>query len=262
MKARNILENYFRKRTNEIETLLKKPARLFTMEDYHRLRVAIKKVRAMMRMLGASGSKYKSKKPLKRVLEIFYKAGKVRELQLENSVVHKHDLQHRLKTYVHALQLNELKEKKEFLVLHDKAKDKMQKSFSKIVPMIRKVRKSALTEYVRKEKKEIASLTKSRELKNSQIHQLRKGLKKLYYNMKSLGLKAQGRFLKNGETLQEMMGEWHDCRVMKKHLTKAVGRHLTGPSETKRMVGIVQNLYERSEELYRKINTAKRKKFV
>src|SRR5215831_9808646 len=110
MKTRNMLKKYLEKREKKITALLDKPDQKFTQDDFHDLRVEIKKVRALAAMLEDTVKNYDSKKMLKPLEKIFGQAGKVRELQLEESMLHKHDPHRHLKTYEENLGVKEEKE--------------------------------------------------------------------------------------------------------------------------------------------------------
>src|SRR5262245_15090748 len=111
MKTRNVLKKYLRKRERKTTGLLDKPDQKFTQDNFHDLRVEIKKVRALAAMLESIVKNFDAKKILKPLKNIFSQAGKVRELQLEENMLHKRDPRRHLKTYVENLSLMKEKEK-------------------------------------------------------------------------------------------------------------------------------------------------------
>lgn len=260
MKTKKTLKSYFKKRTDAIERLLKKPDKQYTVEDYHKLRVEIKKMRALAVLLESSVKNFKSKKILKPVNKIFSQAGKVRELQLEESMLRKYDTQHRLRIYPANLNVRELKEKKDFSGMREKTRGELKKIVGRIDPVIGKVNQRDINKYVARQKKEISGMVKRGKLKTSQLHELRKGLKRFYYTLKSLDIKDNSRAFKNGDMLQELMGKWHDMRVMNNHLLKAGDKHLSTISEEEPIRQIADELNAQSQVLYTKINTEKQKK--
>ena len=128
MKTKKKLKKYFKSHTSEIDALLKKPDKDFSKEDFHRLRVEIKKIRALTAMLKPAAKKFKQKKALKPLKKIFQQAGKVREIQLEEALLHQRDPKHRLKTYTRNLRAQELKEKKKFAAIHQAVEIQRTKS--------------------------------------------------------------------------------------------------------------------------------------
>lgn len=260
MKTRNVLKKYLEKREAKITALLDKPNQKFTQDDFHDLRVEIKKTRSLAAMLEATVKNFNAKKILKPLEKIFSQAGKVRELQLEEAMLHKHDPRRHLKTYEKNLSLMEENEKKDYSVVHQKVQNKVGKTFNDIYDAIKKTNKKAADKYVSKEKKELVSLVRPRALKIAKVHELRKGLKTFNYNTKSL--RDNNTVFKNADALQDMMGKWHDHRVMNKHLLKAADNHMIASSEKEPILRIADRLYLKSQELYRQINDEKQKAII
>ena len=93
MKALKSDSNYLKKIRKNITTLLKKSPEKFEDEDYHKLRVEIKKLKALAGFVEFSNQKFSKKKQLKPFSKIYKYAGKVRELQLEVSFLQKNNAQ-------------------------------------------------------------------------------------------------------------------------------------------------------------------------
>lgn len=262
MKTRKRLKKYTKKREKKIAGLLDKPDQRFTRDDFHNLRVEIKKVRALGAMLEATVKKFNAEKTLKPLERIFNQAGKVRELQLEEVMLHKHDPRRHLKTYEENLDLMVEKEKQDYSLVHLKIQKKVNKTFNDIYDATKKTDKKATDKYVGKEKNKLVSLVRPKTLKTAKVHELRKGLKNFTYNKKSLQQQEDIAMFKNADALQDMMGKWHDYRMMNKHLVKAADDHLAAPTEEEPLLRIADRLYTKSQELYRQINNKKQKVIV
>jgi len=222
MQTGNSIQDYFKKRSSAISELLKKPPGRFSAEDYHRLRVEIKKVRAVMTMPCDGVKKEKLKKLLKPARKLFKQAGKVRTVQLETSILKKYDPRHKLKLFLHQRQLQELKLKKEFSRVHHRKKDGLKKSLEIFLCKTKKIKKEDALAFLDREKKEITGIARYKKLEPAHVHELRKRIKKLYYNIKSLGMNKKGLGIKNGNRLLDVIGKWHDCELMSAHLAKDI----------------------------------------
>jgi len=258
MKQKKSILNYFNKRKKAINALLAKPDNRYEAKYFHDLRVEIKKVRALAVMLESSAKKFNSSKAVRPIKKIFDQAGKVRELQLELAMIRKHDPSHSFRAYPHILRMKTNEEIKKFSLLHNKS-SRVKKTFSQITPAIKNINKGDLNHYVRKGKNQIAALVKTKQIKAKKVHELRKSLKKLYYNLKSLHQADNSKPYKNGEALQELMGQWHDKRVMNRHLIKAADANSAGPVESDALMQIADKLFIQSRMLNRKINKEKKK---
>ncbi len=84
MKTLNPGFGYLKKIRKNIISLLKKSPVKFDDEDYHKLRVEIKKLKALAGFIEFSNKKFSKKKTLKPFKKVYKQAGKIRELQLED----------------------------------------------------------------------------------------------------------------------------------------------------------------------------------
>ena len=57
-------------------------------------------------------------------------------------------------------------------------------------------------------------------LQAAELHKLRKWLKQLEYNRNSVGIKGPKSRSVKANTLPILLGKWHDCQVMIRHLEK------------------------------------------
>src|SRR6185436_616704 len=87
MKVKKEMKDYFRERDRNIDLLLKKLRHSFAPENFHRLRVEIKKTKAFFELIGSASKKFDRDHFFRPYRTIFKEAGKVRELQLEEAVL-------------------------------------------------------------------------------------------------------------------------------------------------------------------------------
>ena len=84
------IKKYLDKHSSAIGLLFSKAQKTNTQTYYHQLRIEIKKLRALIDLIGHFDKKFKPNKALKPFHKIFESAGKIRELQLEESQMKKH----------------------------------------------------------------------------------------------------------------------------------------------------------------------------
>ena len=257
MKPGRALQQYFKQRVIAIEALLKKPDKKFTKEDFHELRVEIKKLRALIELLAFCTKNFESEIIFKPVKKIFKQAGKVREIQLEKTSFNRYKTHAQVKAYLRKLHPKELKAKTNFSAAYKIAPYRLAKMYAHIIPAIKKVHGSDVKKYITQKEKEIKKLLHSKKIKSEQMHALRSMLKEWHYNIKSLDVKTSDNAFKNVDSLQDLIGKWHDIRIIKRHLEKAVKKQLT--LQTKPILEICHRLNLREQNLRKEINAERRK---
>jgi len=257
MKPGKALQQYFKERVIAIEVLLKKSGKKFTKEDFHELRVEIKKLRALIELLAFSTKNFESKIIFKPVKKIFNQAGKVREIQLEKTSFNRYKEHSQVKAYLQKLHPKELKAKKNFSAVYKTAPYRLAKMYAHIIPAIKKVDGRDVKKYTAGKEKEIKKLLHSKKLKSPQVHELRSMLKEWHYNIKSLDLKTSDNAFKNADSLQDLIGKWHDIRMIKRNLAQAAKKQMS--LQTKPILQIRHRLNLREQKLRKEINTERRK---
>jgi CHAD domain-containing protein len=262
VKPSKPVKKYFKKRANAINRLMKKPGYQFSMEDFHELRVEIKKIRALLFLVKNSSKDFKLNKNFKPFKKIFDQAGKIRNIQLEESMLKKRDPRNNLKAYPGELKMRELEEHKYFSALIKKMQPELKKKLQRVKPSVAKINMGDALALISQAKKEITALTKPGKLKPSKVHELRKGLKKYYYYLKSLDVKVQSHIFKNGDRLMEIMGKWHDGRIINRHLLRITKNHKIPWPEIQPIKLIAERLQLKTDALYDVINNLRQKKII
>lgn len=103
-------------------------------------------------------------------------------------------------------------------------------------------------------KNKIEKLLSQGTLEIPQIHALRKRLKKFNYNSKSLNLGEQEKSLSDKDALPELLGKWHDCQVVIKHLQKSMNTNGINPKVVTQFKKVITNISLESQKLFNKIN--------
>ena len=211
----------------------------------------------LFRSLKFCEKNFKRKKTFKPFKLIFRHAGKVRELQLEEAMLKKYFLNNLLKEYKNSLKKLRLKERKDFFsILNKTFIARLKKTYREIVPFLKKMNKKKVDSYMEKRRKKIKKLLNQDTLKTPQVHALRKRLKKFNYNRKSLNLEKQNKPLPKKDVLPELLGKWHDCQVIIRHLKKAMDTVGINPKEVSQLEKIKAKISSDSQILFKKINAA------
>ena len=245
---------YLKNRRDAINSLLEKPKRLYTPATFHKLRVELKKLDAFFDLIKFSSKDFKRKKTFKPFKLIFNHAGKVRELQVEEAMLKKYFLNNLLTGYSNSLKKLRLQEQKDyFSIANKKLVSELKKKYRVIVPFVAQMDKKKVKNYMKKKKNKIEKLLSQDTLETPQVHALRKRLKKFNYNKKSLDLDKQKKSLPNKDVLPELMGKWHDCQVVIKHLKKSMNTTGINPKEVTQCETVKANISSDSQDLFNKI---------
>ena len=248
---------YLKNRRDAINFLLEKPKRLYTPATFHKLRVELKKFDAFFDLIKFSTKDFKQKKTFKPFKLIFIHAGKVRELQVEEAMLKKYFLDNLLTEYSNSLKKLRLQEQKDyFSIVNKKFASEVKKKYREIVPFIAQMDKKKVKDYMKKKKSKIEKLLSQGTLETPQAHALRKRLKKFNYNRKSLNLGKQEKSLSNKDVLPDLLGKWHDCQVVIKHLKKSMNTIGKDSKEVTQRKTVKANISSDSKELFSKINAA------
>lgn len=257
MKTSKSHSGYLKKIRKNIITLLKKSPEIFEDEDYHKLRVEIKKLKAVAGFIQFSKKHFSKRKAVKPVLKIYKQAGKIRELQLEASFLKKNNPQF-IEQYLSDLDKRIEKEKKKFASLpRRKTKRKTKKAFKEIELFLEKINEAANIQFINKEREKVAQLTRQLPLKPANVHQLRKLLKEDFYTRKRMDqpspkIKAEDDFL-------ELLGSWHDCVVLNNQIGTSILKAKIDPAELAELLKINASVSLQSENFFNEINATFKK---
>jgi CHAD domain-containing protein len=249
------LVTYFKTRESALNLILEKAPDSYTVETFHELRVEIKKLKALFELITFCSKKFKSRKTFKPFRTIFKEAGKIRELQLEQTVLEEQPNFHLLKKYPNRLKKQEIKKIKNFFSIANKRLiKKLKGKYHKIIYLIIKIRKKKVNRYRNKTRKEIKKLIRRNTFKKIQIHNFRKRLKVYEYNEKIGNPNQQNKLIPDKNRLSAMLGEWHDYEVIIIHLKKTISFYKTNSNERKLLKSIKAAVTSKEELLFNKIN--------
>jgi len=248
-----VLRAYFEKQITAIEFILKKRHSKIAEEDIHKLRVAIKKIKSFSKLILFCVPDFNSKKFLKEYNQIFKIAGKVRELQLEISMLKKFHLLHSIKNYTDHLK-KALKKKKHLLfsIANTAMVYKLEKKYELIFPCFNRVSTNKVKQFLDKKSSGIRKLMETGNLKKEEAHRLRKVLKEFYYTL-LIFCEKDDRF-KYLDEFQELLGQWHNDVVLKDYLKEAEKSEYLNNKESNIIKVVKEKISCESKTLFAKIN--------
>lgn len=242
------LEKYYAHHHSNIVQLLSVKPGKYTPENFHKLRVELKKLNALFEIIKYCSREFKRKKAFKPYKKLFKQAGVARELQLEENLLKLHDTRNTLKIFRAKLSQRREVEQEIFFEL---LRTLSITEGNKIIPLLAAIDEETTQDYLRKKEDKIARLLKKKTIDEAQLHELRKRLKQFNYNLGSLGEKKE----KNAKAnLTELLGNWHDCQVMAQHFEKAINNDEVETQELAALKRIIKKLTEEKKQHLVKIN--------
>lgn len=252
MKA---LETYFKTRKRALNLILKKAPDSYTVETFHQLRIEIKRLKALFELITFCSKKFKPRKTFKPFRIIFREVGKIRDLQLEQTILEEQPNFHLLNKYPNRLKKLETKKIKNFFSIANKRLiKKLKGKYRKIIRLLTQISKKKVNRYRSKTRKEIKKLIRKNNFKKKQIHAFRKQLKVYQYNEKIGNPDQQNKLISHKNVLSDIIGEWHDYQVVIVHLKKTIPSYKTNSNERKHLKSIKELVTSKRELLFRKIN--------
>ena len=250
------LETYFKTRKRAITLILEKAPDSYIVETFHELRVEIKRLKALFELIAFCSKKFKPRKTFKPFRIIFKEAGKIRELQLEQTILEEQPDFHLLKKYPNRLKKLETKKIKNFFSIANKRLiNKLKVKYRKIICVLTQISKKKANRYKNKTRKEIKKLIRKNTFKKKQIHDFRKRLKVYQYNEKIRSHSEQNRHFMYKDMLSDLIGEWHDFDVVILHLKKIITTLKKDSNERNQLKIITIRMSLQRELLFQKINT-------
>ena len=256
MKTSAKLIKFYRQHADAAIELLQKPTADFHEEDFHTLRVHIKKIKAVFSLTDACVKKFKQDKLFIPFKTVFQQAGKVRELQLQVSLMKKYKQDPPLKDYYKKLEDDIQKEHQYFFKLVDhKLKNSLKKKVKETLPYLKKVNSSAVRKFLQEKRIHVEELVQAGNPHTEQVHELRKLIKELFYLQKIFQPKSKR--LSIADDFQELVGQWHDYQVISNDLLKDAQNHKLKPEEVKAIMTLQKKISAQAARLFNKIEFAK-----
>ncbi len=226
----------------------------FDRDVIHKLRVSIKKLRALFSLLAALSDQVNAKKAYRPIRQVFRKAGAIRDLQVQQKLLKQYEKKFELdlSDHIDRLFTKEQDAKANFLVFKKQNYFTVLKQHSdyllrNLQSLNLEALNAQLSAYFQTLFQQIFQLIDLPNKEAEQLHDLRKLLKELNYNLllvsdiRGVPL-ADKKSLKNLDALQELLGDWHDTEVALLNL-EAFKKQLADNAS-------FQELYEELEHSY------------
>lgn len=256
MQSLKIIRSYLKKREETISDLLKSKKKNHEPENFHQLRLEIKKTRAALSLLATCVSTIDFKKKMAPYRNLFKQAGKIRELQLHKTYLHKHSEPEEMPVYHKSLEKQTSEEIKRFTALkkQKEIKSLTQKSTSLGLSPFH-IKEDQLENTLEREQNQIVKLLAKNKLKVPQVHDLRKRIKSFHFLSSLIPVKKKK--LKHLDEFQELLGKWHDYEVFGEELQKADKLQYIPTEEKKKIRKLKPKVIQKREILFKKIDKSR-----
>jgi CHAD domain-containing protein len=236
-KMKIYLYKYFKKKIHSILEILKKPESAHKKEEIHKLRVNIKKVRAIFHLLKVLSPKDFEVHSNDVFTDIYNKAGKIRELQMNRNLFNQYNLIP--SNTLPYLQYIKQKERKVIKVLKKNVVGFDHKELNKTSKKLNQLCTEASQKKVTKKFKEFINgeVQKITKLKANidnpyKTHKLRKHLKSLDAIVTLLfHMEPNGSYKKILASVKQsgiVLGDWHDKEVLIDSLKNFIKKNKNG----------------------------------
>lgn len=249
------LLSYWKVRKSSLNFLMRTPKRKFGQSKYHRLRVELKKLKAILSMTKFQQKEFDLKKFYKPFRQLFFQAGKVRELQIEKEILKNYGQSEAIPSLLKSIDKKIGIEKKAFFKVRSlKLSSKIQKRLKRLKPRIQNLKKSDFSTYLNCKLEEIKLILASGKLEEANGHLLRKKLKTLKYNLESLQRSGVSVSPPGLDELLGILGSWHDLTIVNEALKLDLSSDRLSPAEIISIQQIRQKIGTLTAELIQEIN--------
>jgi CHAD domain-containing protein len=220
MEAQTISE-VIEKKVKKIKQLGEKVDGGFGKNNIHDFRVEIKGLRSFMRLLHSANKGIPSALPAT-FLGIYHISGRIREAQLDSAKIKK--MKYPLPAYLEHLSGNLAGAKIEWAMHYSKEIPEKLGDTLLSYPY-EDLSPEHLAEFINSRIRKIGKLIKHDVITDEELHQIRKWLKDMIYNMKLAAkeweegsVAVQHVLLPELEALSDSIGEYNDARILREHL--------------------------------------------
>jgi len=250
MKTSKSYLKYFKKIEKNIVHCLEKLPENFEEEDYHKFRVEIKKLNAFLISLQFCLRSFKKDKYFKSLKNLFKQAGKIRNYQLEESMLQRNGARF-IDQYLFDLEQRIKKEKIKFASLHNQIRPtKIKKLLGKIKPFIKKINRKDLEMFTESERNKITHFFQIDPLLPINLHTIRKLLKIDFYTRKITDHPQAQNLLEEENNFLELLGKWQDCRTVNNLLEKSILKETVNSNESGNLLKIKSEIIFTSDHLF------------
>lgn len=258
MLESSVVREYTLNRLDSLSGILEKKKTGYTFEDFHDLRVEIKKLNAISRILKFSYRPFKRKKFIGPYKKLFSCAGKIREAQLETVLFEELQLATSLETYLKSKNCQIRKDKIRFEKMAKALRKRIEKDRHSLEFYFNSISREDIYRFTFHLDNQVVSLINKADWTEEEIHELRKKLKELLYTISIF--RISGTESKSIDALQDLVGKWHDKVVMEAQLSDKKLLRKINKQERITMKLAVEYLHHSSVEMHDKIRSEIRKR--
>lgn len=229
MNLHRTLRKFYKSRLKNILLFLNRAESVFSEEDYHQLRVEIKKIRAFFKLLDETTDNFPITKIVKPFKKVYTQAGAVRDTQIHKRNIVNIVGEGNYLGYLEQLGNEELTAQEQFQTIpHQKLATQIQKSSSIVRKYISKIESERLLDFLNKLSAEIIPKIAQKPFDETNLHDLRKQLKQLAYYLRIIHTDSNPLLFGEKTTqarinrLQELLGQWNDCEVTIHYVSAAL----------------------------------------
>ena len=257
MKTASACNAYVKKRMKNIYDITGTGPHIYNTAYFHRLRVELKKLNASLRLVKFCDKKFPKKKIFRPFKMLNKVAGNIREIQLEEIEIKKLVPSPFTKKYLPELKLLRENLKQQFLALkRGEIFEDLRRNKQKYYAWSENLTRKKLFAYFLMLKEKITLQLSTETLKPKTIHELRMLLKEFYYNIEMIQANKENSFSKIN-TLQDLIGKWHDNNIIIRHLTKIKLLRKDKQSDVKQLDRIIAIFRGNTLQLLNKVNKEK-----
>jgi len=250
MKTSESYLKYFKKIEKNIVQCLEKPPETFEKEDYHKFRVEIKKLNAFLISLEFCLRSFKKNTYFKSIKNLFKQTGKIRNCQLEQSILQENG-SHFIDQYLFHLEQRIKKEKIKFASLHNQMRPaKIKHLLGKIKPFIKKIDRKDLDLFIESKRNKISHFFQIDPLLPANLHTIRKLLKIDFYTRKIIEHPQARNLIEEENNFLELLGKWHDYRIVNNLLEKSILNETVSSNESDNLLKIKSEILSTSDHLF------------
>lgn len=254
MKGTAILRRQYHKRTGRILDRLDKPVQKWTPDDFHIIRMEIKKLMAILTLVKACNQDFHLKKRTKNIKALYASAGEVRELQLQLEFWKNNKMLETIPGYADLLtrQLHwardAFRQQVRHLLKNETPKTLNVKLLTHYLPTPK-----TINTYLNRLRSEIEQILRDAKSENIELHTLRKKIKDLLFLERFLFPSTHDNTYL--EQLQEKIGIWHDGVMMHTCIENAIRGLPLDPNERIILENQRNQIVFQYERLHQEIKT-------
>ena len=256
MRTSAQVKTYLHKQANNLFGYFEKPKKSYSENDFHLIRVSIKRIKALLDLLNKAEPRIHRKKYFSPFEKIFEQAAKIRDPQVKLKLL-AHYRNSSVEKFKRQLNQQIKSEKLKFsqMMKVSLLKD-LQKSTSKIEDYVDHADRKSIAHFLDKKTKVVQNLGSTKKLKPTEVHDFRKKIKEIYYLQKMLEHKGH-RFARTDD-FQELLGKWHDGRVLIQGIKDFIKADSLPQKDKLVFESLQQIIADHNQQLYQSILSSKK----